>query len=88
VSKIPITPSALPGTMEKATKVGTWSAKKPIIDSDKCTGCFHCWFFCPDSAITRYRGKIKVRLELCKGCGICATECPEEAILWRDSDYV
>ncbi len=91
--KLPITPSALPGTMEKAAKTGTWKSQKPILDPDKCNGCLICWLLCPDSAIAPAQAviasgseaiphaqEIALRLDLCKGCGICAVECPVGAL--------
>lgn len=80
MAKLPVTPSALPGTMEKTAKTGTWKAKRPVYVPERCNGCLACWFFCPDSAIAPADGKIALRLDVCKGCGICAVECPQQAL--------
>ncbi|MFX1366174.1 MAG: 4Fe-4S binding protein [Promethearchaeota archaeon] len=70
----------------EAGKTGTWSAKKPIIDKNKCIpaksgkpSCFNCWLYCPEAVITR---TIPPEIDLihCKGCGICMEECPVNAI--------
>ena len=62
-------------------KTGSWRAKKPIRDENKCSHCPICWMYCPDGAIIIENKKIKeINFDFCKGCGICASECPKEAI--------
>ncbi|HDR06843.1 MAG TPA: 4Fe-4S dicluster domain-containing protein, partial [Candidatus Coatesbacteria bacterium] len=58
---------------------GAWRADRPVWDAEKCTHCFRCFIFCPDSAITfdAETGKMTGHdLVHCKGCGICAEVCP------------
>jgi pyruvate ferredoxin oxidoreductase gamma subunit len=58
---------------------GAWRADRPVWDSEKCTHCFRCFIFCPDSAITFDPETEKITghdLVHCKGCGICADVCP------------
>jgi pyruvate ferredoxin oxidoreductase delta subunit len=64
---------------------GSWRAKKPIRDEEKCKHCLICWAYCPDGAIIVEDGKIKeINYDYCKGCGICANECPEKAITMEE----
>jgi pyruvate ferredoxin oxidoreductase delta subunit len=58
-----------------------WRSEMPVIDTEKCTGCMLCYFYCPDASIIIEGGKaVGIDLKHCKGCGICAHECPAEAI--------
>ena len=62
-------------------ETGSWRLNKPIIDLERCTNCFFCWMFCPDSAILVTDHKVSgVDYEHCKGCGICSVECPVKCI--------
>lgn len=62
-------------------KTGSWRAKKPVWDKEKCINCFICWIYCPDGSIVVENEKIKgINYDYCKGCGICANECPKKAI--------
>lgn len=64
-----------------AYKTGTWRARRPIINYDKCIKCLLCWIYCPDNSIIRRDDdSVEVNYEYCKGCGICANECPTKAI--------
>lgn len=78
-----LTPGALVLEAGNATEypTGTWRAKRPIVDLEKCTHCMVCWLFCPDSSIVTANGRfVGFDLEHCKGCGICAVECPPKVI--------
>jgi 2-oxoacid:acceptor oxidoreductase delta subunit (pyruvate/2-ketoisovalerate family) len=67
-----------------------WREARPVIDYEKCTGCFQCYMACPDGTIYKRRGvslgsgspsaKIDVDLDFCKGCGVCARVCPVSCI--------
>ena len=62
----------------------SWRTLRPVIHSEKCTGCQICWKFCPDDAIEfDAAGFPVIRTDYCKGCGICAAECPPRAIEMR-----
>ena len=66
-------------------KTGSWRAKKPKRNEEKCVHCLVCWAYCPDGAIIIENKKIKcIDYDYCKGCGICANECPKEAITMED----
>jgi 2-oxoacid:acceptor oxidoreductase delta subunit (pyruvate/2-ketoisovalerate family) len=71
------------GTREStANKTGMWRVMRPKLNEEKCTKCYVCWKFCPDSAIEiPVEGEYPViNYEYCKGCGICANECKPKAI--------
>jgi pyruvate ferredoxin oxidoreductase gamma subunit len=67
-----------------------WREVRPVIDHEKCTGCFQCYMACPDGTIYKTReallgsgspsAKIDVDLDFCKGCGVCARVCPVSCI--------
>jgi len=62
-------------------ETGAWRARRPIVDTDKCTSCLQCWMFCPDMAVVVQADKMRgFDLYHCKGCGICAKICPADAI--------
>jgi len=63
-----------------AYETGDWRTHRPLWSKEKCTQCFLCWIYCPDSAIIAEDGEIKgIDLRYCKGCGICEKECPPKA---------
>ena len=66
------------------TKNAGWRNKKPVINCEKCKGCFRCYMYCPDGAICRESGKVAIDYDFCKGCGICAKTCPFHAIKMED----
>lgn len=58
-----------------------WRVFKPIIDLEKCIGCYKCYMLCPDGVIFKQGAKgVAVDYDYCKGCGVCAHECPVKAI--------
>ena len=62
-------------------KTGSWRAKRPVWNKEKCINCLICWIQCPDNAIIVENEKIRgINYDYCKGCGICASICPKEAI--------
>jgi pyruvate ferredoxin oxidoreductase delta subunit len=68
-----------PGS-SKNYETGSWRTLRPVIDLEKCTKCYFCYDFCPDSAVEKTADGPKINYAYCKGCGICAYECPKEAI--------
>lgn len=62
-------------------KTGSWRAKRPVWDKEKCINCFICWIYCPEASIVVENEEVKgINYDYCKGCGICAHECPKKAI--------
>jgi len=57
-----------------------WRTYRPIVDSEKCTGCRMCWVYCPEHCIEMVDDKSVIDYAYCKGCGICVEECPVGAI--------
>lgn len=58
-----------------------WRTEKPIVEDQKCTGCFYCYLCCPEGVIIRKDKKIGIEYDFCKGCGICANVCGRNAIV-------
>lgn len=81
--KLPIMPS---GTSQD-NKTGSWAAKKPIIDLQKCIGCQICIENCPENALLYddTTEKVELNADFCKGCGICENECPQKAITFDNN---
>jgi 2-oxoacid:acceptor oxidoreductase delta subunit (pyruvate/2-ketoisovalerate family) len=67
-------------TVDEINKTGAWRTVRPVIDSEKCNGCFTCWKFCPEACIQIKGDKVNIDYDFCKGCGICENECPKKAI--------
>ncbi len=55
---------------------------RPVIDSDKCTGCGKCVDICQFGAMQQEKTGLVpvVNSYFCEGCGACAVVCPENAI--------
>lgn len=62
------------------TENAGWRTEKPIIDSDKCIGCYQCYLYCPEGVIFKTGKKVNIDYAFCKGCGICVRVCHKEAI--------
>lgn len=91
--QIPIGGKILEPGNSKEFKTGSWKAKMPIRDKNKCINCMRCAVFCPDMAIKVKKieidGREKMEIDytdmnFCKGCGICDAECPVKAIRMED----
>jgi 2-oxoacid:acceptor oxidoreductase delta subunit (pyruvate/2-ketoisovalerate family) len=59
---------------------GSWRSVRPVLDGEKCVGCFKCDRYCPDGAIVSTEKSVRFDLDFCKGCGICAKICPAKAL--------
>lgn len=79
VKKLPIVPSAKPGSMADVPSGIVWREQHPEIDGI-CNQCMECTLFCPEGALKEENGKIILVLEWCNGCGTCAMECTQKAI--------
>lgn len=62
------------------TKNAGWRSQKPVVDTDKCVGCWRCYMYCPDGVIAKAGKSVAVDYDFCKGCGICVKACPVQAI--------
>jgi len=79
ISDYPEGPSFEAGHL--VSKNAGWRTFRPLVDEDKCVGCYKCYLVCPDGVIMKKEnGKIEIDYDFCKGCGICAFECPANAI--------
>jgi pyruvate ferredoxin oxidoreductase delta subunit len=57
-----------------------WRMEAPVVDLEKCVGCYQCFLVCPDGTIFKKEGKVAIDYRFCKGCGICAKQCAFRAI--------
>ncbi|HSO81833.1 2-oxoacid:acceptor oxidoreductase family protein [Thiocapsa sp.] len=65
----------------EAVPTGLWRTLRPVIDDDRCNGCWWvCSAFCPDGAIRVEDGRPKIDYDHCKGCLVCVAQCPPHAI--------
>ncbi|GMV49423.1 MAG: hypothetical protein NBKEAIPA_03213 [Nitrospirae bacterium] len=59
-----------------------WRTFRPILQADKCNGCWLCFAFCPDGVIAMDQDdKPVIDYAHCKGCQICVHECPTHALV-------
>ncbi|MEN8213840.1 MAG: 2-oxoacid:acceptor oxidoreductase family protein [Pseudomonadota bacterium] len=62
-------------------KTGLWRTQRPVIDYDRCKGCWWvCSSYCPDGAINVVDARPVVDYDHCKGCMVCVAQCPPHAI--------
>lgn len=75
-------PAIHAGLTSVEVKTGLWRTLRPVIDYDRCKGCWWvCSTFCPDSAIlVTTEGAPEIDYDHCKGCMICVAQCPSHAI--------
>ena len=87
--QIPIGGKIIETGNSKKFKTGSWKAKVPVWDKEKCINCMKCAVFCPEMTIKTKKvkdskkNKVEIDcfdMDFCKGCGICAEECPVKAI--------
>ncbi len=78
LSEIPDAPSYEAGFL--VSKNAGWRSTRPVIDTEKCTGCLMCYLHCPEGVIYKAGGKVAVDYDFCKGCGICVRICRAGAI--------
>lgn len=57
-----------------------WRTFRPLVNAEKCIGCWQCYLLCPDAAIYKHENKAVINYDFCKGCGVCAKACPTQAI--------
>lgn len=67
------------------SKNAGWRNERPVIDGGACTGCYQCYFYCPDGAIYKVSPEasaapVAVDLDFCKGCGVCVSVCKFNAL--------
>ena len=55
IPKIPDVPSYDAGYL--VTKNASWRSEKPVVCSEKCTGCLQCYLYCPDGVISKEHQK-------------------------------
>ena len=70
------------GITSVEVRTGLWRTMRPIINYEKCSGCWWiCSSYCPDGAINvRDDGKPDIDYDHCKGCLVCVAQCPPHAI--------
>ena len=70
------------GVTSVEVRTGLWRTMRPIINYEKCSGCWWvCSTYCPDGAINvRDDGMPDIDYDHCKGCLVCVAQCPPHAI--------
>ncbi|MES0327060.1 MAG: 2-oxoacid:acceptor oxidoreductase family protein [Gammaproteobacteria bacterium] len=70
------------GITSVEVRTGLWRTMRPIINYEKCSGCWWvCSTYCPDGAINvRDDGMPDIDYDHCKGCLVCVAQCPPHAI--------
>lgn len=63
-------------------QTGGWRTFRPVLQPDKCNGCWLCFVYCPDAVIAMTPDdRPQIDYEHCKGCQICVQECPTGALV-------
>ncbi|MGD8783911.1 MAG: 2-oxoacid:acceptor oxidoreductase family protein [Thioalkalispiraceae bacterium] len=74
-------PAIHAGATSIEVRTGLWRTMRPIINYDKCSGCWWvCSTYCPDGAIDVKDNKPVIDYDHCKGCLVCVAQCPPHAI--------
>ncbi len=86
ISEYPTGPGFIAGHLAEVN--AGWRVFRPIIDEEKCIGCYKCYMVCPDGVIFKKGQKsVAVDYDYCKGCGVCAHECPVDAIKMEKENH-
>ena len=78
INDYPVGPSFEAGFL--TSENSGWRTEKPIVDAEKCSGCYQCYLCCPEGVIFKKGKVIDIDYAFCKGCGICARICTRNAI--------
>ncbi len=62
--KLPIGGLLLEDRSSREYKTGDWRVFKPIIDKQKCIGCFLCWIYCPEPSIISLGLSLRLKLTM------------------------
>lgn len=63
-------------------KTGDWRTFRPVLIPEKCNGCWLCYVYCPDAAISlNGQDRPIIDYDHCKGCMLCVEECPTHALV-------
>lgn len=63
-------------------KTGDWRVFRPVLVPEKCNGCWLCYVYCPDAAISlNGQDRPIIDYDHCKGCMLCVEECPTHALV-------
>ena len=75
-------PTIHAGATSVEVRTGLWRTMRPVINYDKCSGCWWvCSTYCPDGAIDVSKdNKPVIDYDHCKGCLVCVAQCPPHAI--------
>ena len=75
-------PAIHSGATSVKVRTGLWRTMRPIVNYEKCSGCWWiCSTYCPDGAIkVREDNKPEIDYDHCKGCLVCVAQCPPHAI--------
>ena len=76
-------PAIHSGATSVEVHTGLWRTMRPVIEYDKCSGCWWvCSTYCPDGAINVRKDNMpEIDYDHCKGCLVCVAQCPPHAIV-------
>lgn len=70
------------GANRPMRKTGDWRTFRPVLVPEKCNGCWLCYVYCPDAAISlNGQDRPIIDYDHCKGCMLCVEECPTHALV-------
>lgn len=70
------------GANRPLRKTGDWRVFRPVLIPEKCNGCWLCYVYCPDAAISlNGQDRPIIDYDHCKGCMLCVEECPTHALV-------
>lgn len=78
IKDYPVGPSYHAGLLTSVN--AGWRSYRPVVDEDKCVGCWQCYLSCPDGTVFKSGRVVDIDYDFCKGCGVCANVCSKEAI--------
>ncbi len=78
IKDYPVGPCYMAGHL--VTENAGWRTERPVLDENKCVGCYYCYLCCPEGVIYKKEKVVAIDYAFCKGCGICARICSKKAI--------
>jgi Pyruvate/2-oxoacid:ferredoxin oxidoreductase delta subunit len=73
----------IPSSLVKALEPYIWV--RPAISDDTCTLCQACKTACPQEAISKIDGTMRIDYDICIKCMCCHEVCPEKSVFLKRS---